>query len=407
MSLLSIGCVVPTPWYLGDPAEAAPLAADGGAPSLPIRDRPLRLDHEDTAMAPHVRIHPRPSRRRLLPRLGVIAALLVATTSFAASVRATYSGSDGLVAFSHYEVNGDQFRASLFTMNPDGAGQQRLTTPDWGFVDTSPNWSPDGTKIAFERDDNRVGAGISDIYIVNADGSGLMRITDCPGQRTGKTPFDYCGGYFTPVWTPDGRSIVVTRCCIHLPDSDHQTIDLMNADGTGLRQVTFDPAAGGGDADASVSPDGDWIAFSRAVGDPRGNVKGSALFLVHPDGTGLRQVTSFGLWVNEKDWSPDGSRIVFVTHAHIDGKTKPFRADIDTIRPDGTGLAQISSTVPGQTFAFAPQWSPAGDRIMFDFFPGPDGQTNVYTMRPDGSDVTIVPWTSNDNPTDWGVAPNR
>ena len=356
-------------------------------------------------MAPGVPIHLRPGGRRLPLSLAAIASLLLATAGVAGPAQATFGGRDGLVAVSHFESSGGQYRISLFTMNPDGTDRQRLTTPDWGFGDTSPNWSPDGTKIAFERDDNA--QGFSEIYVVNADGSGLTKITDCAGQRTGATPFDYCGGYFGPVWTPDGRSIVVTRCCIHLPDSDHQTIDIMNADGTGLRQVTYDPAAGGGDEGASVSPDGNWIAFSRLVGNKDGHVIGSALFLVHPDGAGLHQVTSYELWVDEKDWSPDGSRLVFVTHALINGKTKPFRADIDTIRPDGTGLTQLTSTAPGQTFAFSPQWSPAGDRIMFDFFPGPDGQTDVYTMRPDGTDVRVVLGTSNDNPTDWGTAPTR
>jgi Tol biopolymer transport system component len=355
-------------------------------------------------MAPAIPIHLRPGGRQLSLRLAAIAALILASAGLPGPAHATFAGRDGLVAVSHFEQSGDQFRVSLFTMNPDGTARLRVTTPDWGFADVAPNWSPDGRAIAFERDNPD---GFSEIYVVNADGSGLTKITNCVGQRTGATPFDWCGGYFGPVWTPDGRSIVVTRCCIHLPDADHQTIDIMNADGTGLRQVTFDAAAGGGDQDATVSPDGNWIAFSRVVGEPTGNAKGSAMFLVHPDGTGLHQVTSFGLWVDEKDWSPDGSRIVFVTHAQINGKTKPFRADIDTIRPDGTGLTQLSATVPGQTFAFSPQWSPAGDRIMFDFYPGPDGQTNVYTMRPDGTDVTIVPGTSNDNPTDWGSAPTR
>jgi TolB protein len=370
-----------------------------------------RSDNEDMAMSPSVRIHQRlPIRlrsgeRRLPLRLAVAGSLLLAAAAIAGPANATYGGRDGLVAFSHFEFNGQQGRASLFTMNPDGTAQIRLTTPDWGFADTSPNWSPDGKKIAFERDDNTL--GFAEIYTVNADGSGLTKITDCAGQRTGTTPFDFCGGYFGPVWTPDGRSIVVTRCCIHLPDFDHQTIDIMNSDGTGLRQVTFDAAAGGGDQGASVSPDGQWIAFNRTVGNPHTNPTGSALFLVHPDGTGLHQVTSYGLWVDEHDWSPDGSRIVFVTHALINGQNKPFHADIDTIRPDGTGLTQLTSTVPGQTFAFSPKWAPAGDRIMFDFFPGPDNQTNVYTMRPNGTDVRIVNGTSNDNPTDWGTAPTR
>jgi Tol biopolymer transport system component len=330
-------------------------------------------------------------------RFAVAALVAAAPFAIALPANATYGGHNGLIAFGRGESSGDQYRQAQYTMNPDGTSVQQLTRPDWDFADNSASWSPDGTKVVFERDD--ITQNNSDLYVINADGSGLTRLTVCI-QGTD------CGGYFGPVWTPDGRSIVFTRCCIVQPDGPHQTIDIARADGTDIRTIAYDPSPNGGDDGVAVSPDGQWVAFSQQhTNHSFSKASGSALFLVHPDGTDLHPVTSFKLWVDEKDWSPDGSRIVFVTHAA--GPGQPFRADIDTIRPDGTGLTQLTSTTPGQTYAFAPMYAPSGNRIVFSYFPDSNGNASLYTMRTDGSDVELISGTSGDNRSSWGTAPLR
>jgi Tol biopolymer transport system component len=338
-------------------------------------------------------------RLRIGLRLGAALALALANMTLVATVRATTPGQDGLVAFSRGESSDVSFRAALYTMNPDGSNVRQLTTPDWGFGDGDSSWSPDGTKLAFQRDD--FAAGNSDLYVINADGSGLLRLTNCSAEPHSTT----CGGYFGPVWTPDGRSLVLTRCCVTRSDGVHQTIDIIGADGTGLRALTYDPNPNGGDEAPTISPDGQWVAFSRVIASRPGQVTGIAMFLVRTDGSGLHQITPSNLWVDEKDWSPDGSRIVFTSHAGSNGKA--FRADIDTIAPDGTHLTTLTSTTPGQSFAFAPVWSPAGDRIMFHGFPSEDGSTHLFTMRPDGADVQEIPGTGGVGPISWGTAPTR
>jgi Tol biopolymer transport system component len=332
--------------------------------------------------------------------VAVMAAAAVGPFALALPVNATTGGQNGLIAFARREASGDLHRRPLYTMNPDGTSIRQLTYPDWGFADLASSWSPDGTKVAFERDDNT--QNNADVYVINADGTGLTRLTDCTAEPASAA----CGGYFEPVWTPDGKSIVFTRCCVHQVDGDHQTIDIFRADGTGMRTLAYDPSPNGGDDGVAVSADGQWVAFSRQVTNHAySKSAGSAMFLVHPDGTGLHQVTSYGLWVDEKDWSPDGSRIVFVTHEA--GRGQPFRADIDTIRPDGTGLTQLTFTTPGQTFAFQPIYAPAGNRILFSYFPDSDGNSSLATMRTDGSDVQPIPGTSGDSPASWGTAPQR
>jgi len=332
-------------------------------------------------------------------RLCAAAALACSGLAAVRPVAATTGGADGLVAVSRGESNDTSFRAALWTMNPDGSNARQLTTPDWGFADGDSSWSPDGARVAFERDD--FAAGNSDLYVINADGTGLIRLTNCSAEPHSTT----CGGYFGPVWTPDGRSLVFTRCCLTRSDGVHQTIDIIAADGTGLRPLTYDPNPNGGDEAPTVSPDGRWVAFSRVIASRPGQVTGIAMFLVRTDGTGLHQVTPSNLFVDEKDWSPDGTRIVFTSHAGSNGQ--PFRADIDTIAPDGTHLAVLTSTTPGQTFAFAPVWSPAGDRILFHGYPSEDGDTHLFTMRPDGSDVQEIAGTGGSGPASWGTAPTR
>lgn len=341
-------------------------------------------------------------RRRTRPgralRALLASALVVGTLVLAAPVDAAFPGRDGLVAFGQVQANRSQFQIPLFTMDPDGSSVRQLTKPGWGFADGDPVWSPDGTRVVFKRDD--FAANNSDLWVVNADGSGLRQLTHCAAV-------DNCGGYFDPTWAADGSTIFFAYCCVKGNGGDLVNIFSMNADGTGLRRVTTNDDVDCGDNGPTASPDGRWIAFSRSVGVPSN--KGqcvTALFLVHPNGTGLHQITSYDLQVDEKDWSPDGSRITFVSHEGSDAG--PFRADLFSVAPDGSQLTQLTHTTPGQTFAFKPAWAPAGDRIMFDFFPGPSGSTDMFTMRPDGSDVRLVASTpADESGVSWGTAPLR
>jgi uncharacterized repeat protein (TIGR01451 family) len=83
----------------------------------------------------------------------------------------------------------------IFVMNLDGSGRQQLTTPPSGSDgqtgDGAPRWSPDGTRILFERSSNNY----NDVYLMNADGSGLTRLLNIFRSKT-------------PAWSPDGSKLV-------------------------------------------------------------------------------------------------------------------------------------------------------------------------------------------------------
>ena len=118
----------------------------------------------------------------------------------------------------------------------------------------------------------------------------------------------------------------------------------------------------------------------------------SALFLVHPDGTGLHQLTQWGLSADTADWSPDGSTIVFVSTEFL-----PIASDIYIIRADGSGLKMIvnSGVLRRGGGVGHPHWSPDGTKIIFDGSLGGGGvtpaQVSLFTVSPDGSNLTSIP----------------
>jgi Tol biopolymer transport system component len=134
-----------------------------------------------------------------------------------------------------------------------------------------------------------------------------------------------------PSFSPDGKWIVYERDIA----PGNNGVWLMRSDGTGLRRVTRNPFRGGDcgcDTDPNFSPDGKLISFVRIKQDERQQ----ALFVVRPNGTGLRQVTPYSWEVATKhDWSPDGKLILLTTNA--DFVIPGASANLAAIKPNGTG----------------------------------------------------------------------
>jgi len=127
---------------------------------------------------------------------------------------------------------------AIYVVRPDGSGLQRLTS--WGGAVASPDWSPDGTKIAYHRCDLCKQGGKLDVYVMNANGSGDRRLTDSPPWTGG--PFVGSGN---PVYSPDGKKILFTHWFV---DQESQ-IMVMDADGSNVQAVTDEPAAMHNEAD--------------------------------------------------------------------------------------------------------------------------------------------------------------
>ena len=156
-------------------------------------------------------------------------------------------------------------------MDADGSGVTRLIDDD-AYDDLSPDWSPDGQRIAFYRRDalESGGDGDADIYVMNADGSEVTRLTD-----------NNAADYF-PAWSPDGRRIAFSSDRDGDYRDGNRDIYVMNADGSGVTRLTDDDAR---DDDPAWSPDGQRIAFRY---DREGNAD---IYVMNADGSEVTRLT--------------------------------------------------------------------------------------------------------------------
>ena len=131
----------------------------------------------------------------------------------------------------------------MYSMNADGTGVLRLTRSP---RDYPGSWSPDGRKLVYGSANLAVGDK-GEIYVMNADWSGKRRLTQ-------DAEFDCC-----PSWSPDGRKILFTSA-----RDGNDEIYVMNADGSGQRAISPSPSTQ--ELGADWSPDGRTIAFASDRG---------------------------------------------------------------------------------------------------------------------------------------------
>jgi TolB protein len=151
----------------------------------------------------------------------------------------------------------------IFTMDSDGLGVTRLTSN--GVMDHDGQWSPDGSQIVFfsQRD------GPGDVYVMNADGSGTVRLTS--GLNAG-----------APEFSPDGQTIAFVAA----PTGD-LGVYTMSARGEDVRLLFSDPCIAGSEFGVHFSPNGEFLAFSACVSETTSDV-----YSIRVDGSGLRRLTA-------------------------------------------------------------------------------------------------------------------
>ena len=205
---------------------------------------------------------------------------------------------------------------SIYVVHADGTGLVRLTNT---YTDDDPAWSPDGSKIAFDR----FGNGEAGIYVMNPDGTGVTHLTGTPGNLSDGEP----------TWSPDGSRIAFTSY-----RDGHWHIYVMNADGSGVVRLT----SGEVDVRPAWSPDGSKIAF----------IRGAQIYVMNADGssqTNLNAVSD----PNEGglSWSPNGAKIAFgVGACDYSG----CYIDIYVVNVDGTNLEALTN----DHTSLQPAWRP-------------------------------------------------
>jgi Tol biopolymer transport system component len=222
----------------------------------------------------------------------------------------------------------------IFSVRLDGQQIQRLTVTS-GY-DAEATVSPDGKLIVFTS----IRDGDLDLYVMNLDGTHTRRLTDDVG---------YDGGAF---FSPDSRRIVYrashprepaaveeykTLLAKKLVEPSHLELFVMQADGTGKRQVT---ANGASNFAPFFHPDGRRIIFSSNLPHPSLPLQGGGeggghgpptfhLYLIGDDGAGLERVTFEGGFNSFPMFSPDGTKLVWISdrHATSRGEFNIFIAD--------------------------------------------------------------------------------
>jgi WD40-like Beta Propeller Repeat len=264
-------------------------------------------------------------------------AVLATLVFCAAPAQGTFPGGNGKIV---YENGGN-----LFTINPDGTGQTQLTATGNAH---DPAWSPDGMKIAFDRS---VGGNV-DVWVMNADGSGLTQLTNDPAAD------------FSPAWSPDGAQLAFVAA----RDGNNE-IYRMKTDGTDQVRITN---SGPADTQPDWSPDGSRIAA----------VSGG-IYTMKPDGTDQQFLTSG----TGPSWNPESYRLAY-TYANPGNF-----GDIWTIHADGTGSMQVTHNNTAVFGSSQPVWSPDGGQIAGLQVACGDtcGPTHLFVMNADGSNMTVFP----------------
>lgn len=262
---------------------------------------------------------------------------------------------NGQIVFRRY-FDAEQTRGALFVMNPDGSHVRQVTRPPKGWRDNVPAWSPDGKHITFER--FKSDESTSRVMVVNPDTGDTRAVVPCTGER--------CAYAIDPYFSPDGDSIAYART-VAPPDAQHppewklySAIFVVGLDGSDSHQVSSTPKRHKGQpaafdtSDPTFSPDGKTLAFIRTRHRPE---ESSAVF-VQPIGSpeDARRITPWKLNGQDRPtFSPDGRLLLF--HSQPKGEEGP--SNLYFVHPDGTGLRQITHAPADKRFlgsSFSPSF---------------------------------------------------
>ena len=260
----------------------------------------------------------------------------------------------GLIVFGRAKTTPDgELTNHLYAISSRG-GSPRLLVPGEGFADGSAAWSPNGSKLAFDRTRHLVD---DKVVVANADGSNVHEIAD--GAN--------------PVWSPGGREIAFGS-----PVSvDSSRIFVIHPDGSGKRQL------GSGQIEAAFpawSPNGRQLAFT---GGPANRTR-EFVYVVSENGRGEHQLTHVG--ADAFAWSPDGKLIAF-----SNGDSRHTKLNV--VSSDGRKTRRLLTFSPASVgIITSVAWSPNGKTISFQGFAGAegDGPESTYIVRPSGRGLTRV-----------------
>ena len=242
-------------------------------------------------------------------------------------------------------------------MNADGSGMRRLTTENnrrhyYGSL------APDGQSVVYSSYRE---ANVYEIYRLDLSNGNVEQLTDRIGVLTG------------PEISPDGESITFARGD---PNTGNVQIMVMGQDGGNARAI---PQVAGWDP--TWSPDGNQILFASGING------GVQLFVVNRNGGDLRQISNLPAIRGRSDWSADGQSIVTYSGP-------AWNREVYIMNADGSNARQLT---PSGGNSQGPSISPDGKWVAFTAYfdnYGDDHGCEIYIIRTDGTDLRRL--TNND-----------
>ena len=275
----------------------------------------------------------------------------------------------------------------LFIAAADGSDEHPLLAAS--DTDYSPVWAPDGKSIVFTSD--RYGS--ADLFRVNPDGSDLTRLTTEPTYDD------------QAAFSPDGKQLVFVSTR-GKGTANLWTLDLATKN---AKELT---SGAGGDFRPSWSPDGKWIAFSSGRGVIPPFAEGrwerlqlAEIFIIHPDGSGLKKLTTTGNFCGSPKWTSDNQRVVaycMTAQQTMEGRragpdpgttTRLVSIDVNTATsadlPAGPGVKMSPSPLAGGDVGYVRKDGPDAGIYYTSGKRGPAGAIRTAAWSPDGKRIVF------------------
>jgi Tol biopolymer transport system component len=341
------------------------------------------------------------SAMQAIRAVGVAAVVVLGVVAAPAS--ATFSGANGQITFFRFS---DQNGAEIFRADADGSNVVQLTDSGDDHAAVESDWAPSGLRIAFDSDRLSESDGDVQIFTMDRDGGDVQQVT------TGD------GFHGDPAYAPSATQLAIEADLGNYP-ADEGIYIVPSTGGpyevTPAMKVVGIPGNGVGVSEPQLSPDGGWISFTTFKNCDRFNERShhpqpegctSAIYRVHPDGTGLRRLTEWGENASYSDWSPDGR---WIAHDTGDNGKLGQHGGIWMMHPDGSDdhavIRGTPSTSKQASFYNNPVFSPDGTSLAFTHFLTFDNQLERSAVDGTGITPTVVSPGEFQNRVDWGSAP--